>query len=115
MDNGCAYDIENLLQKLYWVIDLLPSQVPAGGEGQFFAVEEVLLGGVHGAAVRSAFARTLLMINCYHDFLVFRVEQEVGTSNPKPAELEKWVMHNREGRKSVHLIQVIWALPGESE
>lgn len=115
VDKGCAYDIENLLQKPYWVIDLLPSQVPADSEGQFFVVERVLLNGVHGSALRSSFARTLLMINCYHDFLVFRSEQEMGASNPEPAELERWVMGNQEGLNVViPSEQALIAVPSDS-
>ena len=32
--------IEELLEKPYWIIDILPEQVPADSAGQYFAVEE---------------------------------------------------------------------------
>ena len=34
--------IEELLNTPYWIIDILPKQVPAGGAGQYFAVEKYL-------------------------------------------------------------------------
>ena len=88
--------IEDLLQKPYWVIDLLPHQVPADAEGQFFAVERLFLEGPRGVELRHSFASVLLMLNCYHDLVVFRGESERGKVNPRPEKLEKWVMRNRE-------------------
>ena len=32
--------VDELLQCPYWVIDILPSQVPKDSPGQYFAVEE---------------------------------------------------------------------------
>ena len=31
--------IDSLLDKPYWLIDILPKQVPAGSAGQYFKVE----------------------------------------------------------------------------
>ena len=89
-------DVEALLQEPCWVIDCLPTQVPAGSEGQFFAVEHLLLNGPRGAELRHAFATVLLKLNCYHDFLVFRGQREKPKRNPKPEKLEKWVTRNQE-------------------
>ena len=33
--------VEELLQCPYWIIDILPSQVPADSPGQYFAVEKI--------------------------------------------------------------------------
>ena len=35
--------IEEYLNKPYWVIDILPKQVPADGRGQYFKIEEYYL------------------------------------------------------------------------
>ena len=35
--------IEELLDAPYWVIDILPEQVPAGAPGQYFTIEDHLL------------------------------------------------------------------------
>ena len=89
-------EIDGLLHKPYWVIDLLPRQVPAESEGQFFAIEHVLLEGPRGAELRRRFASVLLMLNCYYDLTVFRGNRERGKANPHPDKLERWVMRNRE-------------------
>lgn len=88
--------IEDLLERPCCVIDLLPCQVPEGSEGQFFPVEQTLLGGSHGTELRRRFARVLLMLNCYHDLVVFRGESECGKTNPRPERLERWVTRNKE-------------------
>ena len=36
--------IDDLLQLPYWIIDILPEQVPKDGLGQYFAVEKRLQG-----------------------------------------------------------------------
>ena len=86
--------IERLLDKPCWVIDLLPRRVPADAGGQFFEVEQVLLGD---GRLRRKFADTLLMLNCYHDFVVVCGEREDCLWNPKPQELERWVLQDSEG------------------
>jgi hypothetical protein len=96
MDAHIECDVDDLLQKPYSVIDLLPSQVSADADGQFFAVEPLLLEAQRGAELRRRFASVLLMVNCYHDLVVFRGESERGKVNPRPEKLEKWVMRNRE-------------------
>ena len=35
--------IDELLQAPYWIVDILPEQVPADGPGQYFAVERYYL------------------------------------------------------------------------
>ena len=35
---------EELLQSPYWIIDILPSQVPKDSPGQYFTIEEYLAG-----------------------------------------------------------------------
>lgn len=35
--------IEELLEKPYWIIDILPKQVPKDSPGQYFAVEDFFL------------------------------------------------------------------------
>jgi hypothetical protein len=37
--------IEELLQCPYWIIDILPSQVPENSPGQYFTVEKYFLQG----------------------------------------------------------------------
>ena len=76
--------IEELLEKEYRVIDILPEQVPAGSPGQYFAVEKYFLGKPALAEIHRRFTRLLLKLNCYSDFQVGtagRLDQR-GTEGP---------------------------------
>ena len=35
-------DIDDYLEKPYWVVDILPRQVPPNANGQFFRIEDYL-------------------------------------------------------------------------
>ena len=63
--------IELLLEKPFWVVDPLPYQVPAEGEGQFFAVEKFFLESPMRCLLLQKHARILLKINCYY-YRLFR-------------------------------------------
>ena len=95
--------IERLLEQPYWVIDLLPSQVPENAGGQFFALEKTFLDGLRQLELRYQFVDVLQKLNCYHDFVVYRGESEKGKLNPKPQKLEKWIIRNEEGLNIVLL------------
>ena len=73
--------IEELLEKPYQVIDLLPVQVPDSPDGQYFAVEQFFLQDQEREALYRRFARFLLKLNCYHDLVVD------GEKNPPPETL----------------------------
>ena len=74
--------MEKLLEKPYWVIDILPEQVPEKGGGQFFAAEAWFL---KDPALRRRQTRFLLMLNCYYDLTVVRDGETL--RNPKPQDL----------------------------
>ena len=57
--------IENLLSKPYWLIDVLPKQVPAGSAGQYFKAERYFLSWLDEISWK--FARILIRLNCYYD------------------------------------------------
>ena len=51
--------VEELLQTPYWIVDILPAQVPADSAGQYFAVEKYLrqkerLAEIKGISMRKA-------------------------------------------------------------
>ena len=81
--------VERLLESPYWVIDMLPMQVPQESRGQFFAVERYYLEEpLHGRLIRR-FADVLLKLNCYHDLQVNHGDEWV--KNPAPATLVAWL------------------------
>lgn len=72
--------IEALLNKPYWIIDILPSRVPEAGPGQYFAVEAYFLKE-QMAAIKQKHIHLVLKLNCYQD--VTLAEE----TNPAPARI----------------------------
>ena len=62
--------IEEYLNKPYWVIDILPKQVPADGRGQYFKIEEYYLEHPQIDDIYRKFTNILLKLNCYNDINV---------------------------------------------
>ncbi len=58
--------IEELLDTPYWIIDILPKQVPAGGAGQYFAVEKYLRD-TQLSDIKKKHVNLILKLNCYRD------------------------------------------------
>ena len=87
------YDIivERLLEGHYWVIDMLPMQVPQDSAGQFFAVEKYYREGPRYERLCAQFADVLLKLNCYYDLLVNRDSSDEWVKNPEPATLVMWL------------------------
>ena len=77
--------VEGLLEKPYWVVDLLPYQVPENSRGQFFAVERYYLEEPRHGRLCRQFADVLLKLNCYRD-----IELD-GEKNPEPVRIAEAV------------------------
>ncbi len=88
-------DIEELLSKPYWIVDILPKQVPVNSSGQYFTIEKYFLTSPHVDAIYRKFALVLLKLNCYVDLAVFKVEDESWMENPAPDDLERLVLERR--------------------
>ena len=97
--------IEELLNKPYRIIDILPEQVPEGSAGQYFAVERYWLQSPAFAEIRRRFTGLLLKLNCYSDFRVCFSGSEEYILNPAPELLDSWIL---EGQKDLCIL-----LPGE--
>lgn len=57
--------IEELLETPYWIIDILPKQVPADGPGQYFTIESYYLKGRRLEAIKQKHINVMLKLNCY--------------------------------------------------
>ena len=79
--------IEEYLNKQYWVIDILPKQVPADGKGQYVRIERYFLELPQIDNIYRKFINILLKLNCYEDIDVSHNGEEWIT-NPDPHELE---------------------------
>ena len=88
-------------EKPYWVIDILPEQVPEGGGGQFFSVERYYLQQPKRSELQRTFLACLLKLNCYYDFHVWPEHHNYYEKNPSPDLLEEWMMKQEE---SLHIV-----------
>ena len=73
--------------KPYWIIDILPKQVPADSPGRYFTVEKYFLA--HLDDLCRKFARILLKLNCYRDLLV-STDEEQWTADFSPEDLQSY-------------------------
>ena len=78
--------IEPYFERPYWVVDILPVQVPAYSPGQYFAVEEYFLQEPRLSELRRKYLELLLKLNCYFDMEIAEKK------NPQPEALEELVM-----------------------
>ena len=73
-----------LLEGPYWIVDILPEQVPADSGGQYFSVERYYLQPERIQKLRRAFAEILLRLNCYYDMAVSFDSCASWEKNPDP-------------------------------
>ena len=79
--------IEELLQTPYWIIDILPMQVPKDSPGQYFTVEDYFLKE-QMAEIKHKHINVILKLNCYMDV---SIEEE---TNPAPDRISA-IMNER--------------------
>ena len=83
--------IDELLEKTYWIVDILPKQVPKDSAGQYFAIEEYYLKEPQVSVLRQKLARIILKLNCYYDIYVINDFDGEGIEsairNPSPDDL----------------------------
>lgn len=75
----------------YWIVDILPRQVPAAAAGQYGAVERFLREPVQAQNTYARMARLLLKLNCYYDLHVAAPSEEAPVINPAPEALDRLV------------------------
>ena len=72
--------IEELFETSYWIIDILPKQVPLNSDGQYFAIEKYFLDKSRITAIKEKHIDLVLKLNCYRN-ISLDDEQEL---NPSP-------------------------------
>jgi hypothetical protein len=82
--------IEELLQCPYWIVDILPSQVPIDSPGQYFAVEKYFLQGNRLETIKQKHINLILKLNCYRDISI----DDEAEINPSPERVAD-EMNNR--------------------
>ncbi len=75
--------VEELLQCSYWIVDILPSQVPKDSSGQYFAIEEYFLQGNRIDEIKQKHINLVLKLNCYADILI----SDESVINPSPEHI----------------------------
>lgn len=79
---------ETLFQQEYWIIDILPKQVPQQSGGQFFEIEKIWQTEPHMAGIKRKHLEMILKLNCYRSLST----DEGQTVNPSPAEIAAAVL-----------------------
>lgn len=62
--------VDDYLEKPYWLIDILPKQVPANSRGQYFKIERYWLQQPQFSSICHQFASLLMKLNCYYEVSV---------------------------------------------
>ena len=75
--------VDELLQCPYWIIDILPSQVPAGSPGQYFEVEKYFLQSTRLEEIKEKHIDLILKLNCYRDVAII----DETAVNPSPEHI----------------------------
>ncbi len=83
--------IDELLEAPYWVVDILPKQVPKDSPGQYFAVEAFYRQKKRMAALLEKRLGVLLRLNCYCDLTLADTKE----TNPPPARLAARIAKER--------------------
>ena len=86
--------IEEMLERPYWIVDILPERVPADSPGRYFDVEQYYLDESRIKELRRKQLGVLLKLYCYCSFTF---SFDVGlhwVKNPAPAEIERRLLTN---------------------
>ena len=75
--------VDELLQCPYWIVDILPSQVPENSPGQYFTVEKYFLQGGRIEEIKQKHINLILKLNCYRDISI----ADEGEINPSPEHI----------------------------
>lgn len=94
---------ETIFDKPYWLIDILPEQVPEERAAAYFAAERYWLRPENLEGIRRRFADLLLKLNCYHS-LEAAAGEDASAPAGAPEQLAARVTEARE--------DLVFYLPG---
>lgn len=80
--------LDELLKKPYWIIDILPEQVPKESKGQFFEIERFFLESSRRASIKQKHINVLLKLNCFYQISID------GVVNPSPERIVEAAMEH---------------------
>jgi len=80
--------VDDYLEKSYWLIDILPKQVPANSRGQYFGIERYWLLEPQFSRICRKFASLLMKLNSYYEVSVTDASG-TGSVSLQPESLEK--------------------------
>lgn len=106
-------EIENFLSKPYWIIDILPKQVPADAGGQYFTIEKYFLSPPHVDIIYRKFANMMLKLNCYEDIMLFQINGQTWAENPAPYDLERMVLERKPLFVVLKHAEAMISIPGD--
>ncbi len=95
--------ISDFFEKTYWVIDILPKQVPEGSRGQYFRIAEYYWSSPQINMIYQKFTHVLLKLNCYEDLDV-SLDGEEWVENPAPEELVKMISNCLSDKKMCYIL-----------
>ena len=75
--------IDELLERPYWIVDILPRQVPSGSHGQYFRIEDYWLSDEQFPRIKQKHIDIILKLNCYRDISLYEEEE----LNPSPEHI----------------------------
>ena len=79
--------IEELLNKPYWIVDILPEQAPPERGGQYRRFEEYWLQEPRKSALRGRSADILMKLSCYGGLRVCTPDESRVWEDPEPMQL----------------------------
>ena len=79
-ENDYMSRIDELLNTPYWIVDILPAQVPKGSPGQYFTIEDFFLHE-QLAVIKRKHLNVILKLNYYMDISL------KGELNPPPERI----------------------------
>lgn len=84
----------------YYIIDILPKQVPASSTGQYFKIERYFLNGPQFEEIIKKFSSLLIKLNCYFDLTVY-CGKVVSDTNPSPEDICHFLKESVRNHKPV--------------